>query len=88
MPHRTSSAVQSELRAFLAENLGRTQSSDVGPLLGQAALALDTGVDAQRKPRGWHEAFNAALSDERQQPAGFEAPRASARSGKEHRRPH
>lgn len=62
MQRRSSSTLRSELAAFVAANVGRAQSDDVGALLGQAALLCDCAIVGEREPAAWQEALNAALA--------------------------
>jgi len=56
------SAEAQQLQHFLATHLDAPQCDDVGALLGQAMLLLDSPVAGAPEPREWREAVSAALS--------------------------
>ena len=61
--HRgTSPSAEAQLKNFLATHLDVPQRDDVGGLLGQAMLFLDSAVAGAPEPSEWREAVNAALS--------------------------
>jgi len=61
--HRgTSPSAEAQLKNFLATHLDAPQRDDVGPLLGQAMLYLDSPVAGEPEPIEWREAVSAALS--------------------------
>jgi hypothetical protein len=61
--HRgTTPSAEAQLQNFLATHLDAPQCDDVGALLGQAMLLLDSRVAGEPQPSEWHEAASAALS--------------------------
>jgi hypothetical protein len=61
--HRgTSESAEAQLKSFLASHLDAPQCDDVGPLLGQAMLFLDSPVAGEPEPIEWREALRAGLS--------------------------
>ncbi len=61
--HRgTSPSAEAQLKNFLATHLDAPQRDDVGALLGQAMLFLDSPVAGEPEPIEWREAVSAALS--------------------------
>ena len=61
--HRgTSPSAEAQLQTFLATHLDAPQCDDVGALLGQAMLFLDSPVAGEPEPIEWREAVSAALS--------------------------
>ena len=51
-----------QLQHFLTTHLDAPQRDDVGALLGQAMLLLDSPDAGAPEPREWREAVSAALS--------------------------
>jgi len=62
MHRSTSESAEAQLKNFLASHLDAPQCDDVGPLLGQAMLFLDSPVAGEPEPIEWREAVSAALS--------------------------
>ena len=62
MQRGTSPGAEAQLKKFLATHLDVPQRDDVGALLGQAMLFLDSAVAGEPEPSEWREAVSAALS--------------------------
>ena len=62
MHRRTTPSAEAQLQNFLATHLDAPQCDDVGALLGQAMLLLDSPVAGEPEPIEWREAVSAALS--------------------------
>jgi hypothetical protein len=61
--HRGSSpGAEAQLKHFLTTQLDVPQCDDVGALLGQVMLYLDSPVAGEPEPTEWREAVSAALS--------------------------
>ena len=61
--HRgTTPSAEAQLQTFLATHLDTPQCDDVGALLGQAMLLLDSRDVGAPEPSEWREAVSAALS--------------------------
>ena len=62
MHRRSSPGAEAQLKQFLTTHLDAPQCEDVGALLGQAMLYLDSPVAGEPEPSEWREAVSAALS--------------------------
>ena len=62
MHRRSSPGAEAQLKQFLTTQLDAPQCEDVGALLGQAMLFLDSPVAGAPEPSEWREAVSAALS--------------------------
>jgi hypothetical protein len=83
MHRRTSPSAEAQLQRFLATHLEAPQCDDVGALLGQVMLFLDSPAAGEPEPIEWREAVSAALSGDAM-PAGRRQGHAVARPARPH----
>jgi len=63
MQRTTTWTDHAQLAAFLSAHVGKVESGDIGPLLGEAAVLFDSPHAGARTPAHLQQACNLALSE-------------------------